>query len=222
MILSAAEQRQLVVDHLPFARNIAKRVLSRIPRDTVTLDDLLQEASIGLIGAASRYDPDLVSEGRDFKAFAYQRVLGAVLDSIRVRDRMKRDFRQLRKRIQAAQASMQARGIEPTEERVAAALGLPLERLQQSERGIHAGAAREVDIDECVTLASPQIDFHVMEQQRMLRDAIDRLDPRLRTITLAYLEGWLLRDIAKQLGVTESRICQLLKQAVLILSARLG
>ena len=222
MILSAAEQQQLVVDHLPFAKMIAGRVFARVPAWSVPLDDLVQEASLGLMDSASRYDPDKVSEGRDFKSFAYPRILGTVMDRLRACDRMTRDYRKLKNRVDAAKNALRVNGIEPTQAKLAAALGMSLERFHEVELGIISGNESDGDIENFHHLSTPSVDFSALERIRLLHDAIDRLEPRLRTIILAYLEGWLLRDIAQQLGVTESRICQLLKQAVLILSAKLG
>jgi RNA polymerase sigma-B factor len=59
----------LVDQHLPLARKLARRY----SRPSVSHDDLVQVASLGLVKAANRFDPD---RGTDFAAFAIPTILG--------------------------------------------------------------------------------------------------------------------------------------------------
>jgi RNA polymerase sigma-B factor len=64
-----ASREELVNRFMPFARKLAIRyVHSREP-----LDDLVQVASIGLLNAIERFDPD---QGRKFTTFAAPTILG--------------------------------------------------------------------------------------------------------------------------------------------------
>ena len=63
---------ELITGYLPVARNIAHRFVHRgdIP------DDLEQVATVGLIGAVDRFEPD---RGIDFLSFAVPTITGEVL-----------------------------------------------------------------------------------------------------------------------------------------------
>jgi RNA polymerase sigma factor (sigma-70 family) len=74
-----AEQAHLVVTHEPLVYELAGKMIRRVPRQ-VELDDLLQEARVGLVQAALTWDP---SRGVAFGAFARRRVTGALLDYLR-------------------------------------------------------------------------------------------------------------------------------------------
>jgi RNA polymerase sigma factor (sigma-70 family) len=72
-------RNKLVIEHMDFARRIAAVVHRRIP-PFIQLEDLQQEAFVGLIKAARKYN---FKSGVPFQGFAYRKVHGAVIDSIR-------------------------------------------------------------------------------------------------------------------------------------------
>jgi DNA-directed RNA polymerase specialized sigma subunit len=50
------ERERLILEHLPQARLIARRIHERLP-ESVNLDDLISTGTIGLIAAIDRFDP---------------------------------------------------------------------------------------------------------------------------------------------------------------------
>lgn len=72
----------LVIQHMDFARAIALAVKRRLP-PFILLEDLQSEAYVGLVKAARKFN---FESKTPFKAYAYQRVRGAVFDSIRRRN----------------------------------------------------------------------------------------------------------------------------------------
>lgn len=94
--------KQLVIDHLPFAVNIAGSISKRLPRH-VDGHDVRQEACVGLIDAAAKYD---ARKGVPFKAYARRRIGGAVLDALRKQDHLSRRTR-ARIKAEAAEAIVQ-------------------------------------------------------------------------------------------------------------------
>ena len=77
---------QLVTEHLPLAEKIARQVWRSFTRagqggysSRIELADMVSCAHIGLVEAATRYDP---SQG-EFPRFAYWRVRGAILERYR-------------------------------------------------------------------------------------------------------------------------------------------
>lgn len=87
--MTLAERNQLVVDHLPLARNCARKLHRRCSK--VELEDLEQAGAVGLIQAANRYDP---SQG-PFSPFAMSRAYGAILDVLRAPNGHRREVEAL-------------------------------------------------------------------------------------------------------------------------------
>ena len=80
---------QLVFDHLPLAAVIARNISKRLPRH-VDPQDLYQDACVGLIRAAARYD---ARRKVSFGAYARRPIGGAVIDGLRRADHLSRDER---------------------------------------------------------------------------------------------------------------------------------
>jgi len=69
----------LVEQHLGMVRKLAGRLARKLP-PSIEVDDLIQAGSIGLLEASERWDE---SSPAEFSTYAYRRVLGAMLDSVR-------------------------------------------------------------------------------------------------------------------------------------------
>jgi len=80
---------QLVIEHLPLAATIARNISKRLPR-CVDPQDLYQDACVGLIRAAIRYD---AGRNASFRTYARRPVGGAVIDGLRRADHLSRDER---------------------------------------------------------------------------------------------------------------------------------
>ena len=80
---------QLVIQHLPLAATIARNISKRLPR-CVDPQDLYQDACVGLIRAAARYD---AGRNASFRTYARRPVGGAVIDGLRRADHLSRDER---------------------------------------------------------------------------------------------------------------------------------
>jgi len=72
----------LVLEHLDWARTIARAVAGRLP-SWVAADDLIGPAEIALVQAAERYDP---VRNDSFRGYAERRIRGACYDSVRRRN----------------------------------------------------------------------------------------------------------------------------------------
>src|ERR1019366_3136827 len=119
----AVRRDALVLEHLPQVRIIAGRIHGRLP-DSVLLDDLVSTGVIGLLAAIDNFDP---SHNVRLKTYAEHRIHGAIMDSLRDMDWRSRDTRKRSKRIEAAiHRTKQALGREPSEEEIAAEIGIAL------------------------------------------------------------------------------------------------
>lgn len=72
-------QQQLVEQYVPLANKLAFQRKRNLPR-FIDVEDLRSAAYLGLVEAASRFDPEL---GIAFSTFAYPRVFGAIQDFLR-------------------------------------------------------------------------------------------------------------------------------------------
>src|SRR5271154_2245865 len=121
--LTAEEREQLILEHLPQVRLIARRIHERLP-DSVNLDDLISTGAVGLISAIDRFDPSLNVK---LKTYAEYKIRGAILDSLRGLDWAPRQHRKKAKQIEFAicRAEQRLHRI-PGEEEIAAEMGVDL------------------------------------------------------------------------------------------------
>jgi RNA polymerase sigma factor FliA len=224
--LTAEMREQLILEHLPQVKLIARRIHERLP-GSVSLDDLISTGVIGLIAAIDRYD---ASHDVKLKTYAEYKIRGAILDSLRGLDWAPRQQRRRAKLIEAAIASLeQQHHRTPTEEEIANQLGLPVAEYQEwlSEvRGLTLGSLENAGTEEegCDLLRYladrdehwPSQIVERAELERILAEAIERMPHLERTVlSLYYYEEMTLREIAKIVDLHESRISQLKTQAVL-------
>lgn len=76
---NTSRQAELVDQHLPLIRHIALGLSRSLP-PSFPVEDLIQEGVIGLLRAATQYNP---SRGVPFACFSRKRIRGAMLESVR-------------------------------------------------------------------------------------------------------------------------------------------
>jgi len=228
-----AERRadaQLIEQHLPLVNHVVLQVAVHFPR-YVDRQELARAGALGLVEAARRFD---ATRGVPFDRFAARRIRGAILDCVRSADWAPRSVRTLgRKLEQVEQELASADGQPPSNRDVADALGMThdeLHRLRDRvfrsvvlalEHIVNAPDDEDLsllDVLEDRTSLEPSEELETRELLGYLRDAVDLLPDRHRTVIVGYfLGGSSSLDLAEQLGVTESRISQLRSEALLML-----
>lgn len=226
-----ALEEQWILKHLPLVRHIANRISSQIQR-SVDLDELISAGTLGLVEAARAFDP-----GKDaaFRTYAYIRIRGAILDELRSRSFVSPAVHaQIRTVKEAYQKLLALRGDPPSDEDLSAELGISQSQLYRT-----LGEARRQHFlsihglnDEEPSLGSllPREDGPGPEEQAVRKEMAERLAAAIlklpqkdRHVLLLYYEQDLtMKEIAKVLGVTESRVCQIHSSAVFRLSMMLG
>jgi RNA polymerase sigma factor for flagellar operon FliA len=222
---STAERDRLISEHLDIARRISMRMARRCP-DWIAREDLVAAGMLGLTEAAERYD---ATRNEPFLAFAEKRIRGAVLDELRRGDIMPRRARQMARKIGATIQELEKTiGRSPSDEEVAAALGVPIEDYRNDlEHLVHVtvGALDHGD-DSSPALASddtsPEAGAARQQALGRVRAALPRLDQRdIVVLGLYYNEELTYHEIADVLGVTTSRVCQLHGRAISRLRAEI-
>jgi RNA polymerase sigma factor for flagellar operon FliA len=231
--MDPSEREQILIDHLPVVRYIARRIHEHLPAH-VEMDDLVSAGMIGLADAFNKFD---AGKKVQFRSYAQFRIRGAILDSLRTLDWSPRDLRRKGRAIEAAMHKLSGRlGRTPTENEVAAEMEMSLDEYQHlltDLRGLEIGSldvAYSEDSSEDVVAYVPSSPeeaplFHCLkaEMREKLAEAIAALPERERLVlTLYYYEEMTMKEIGLTLDVVESRVSQIHTSAVLHLRSLLA
>jgi RNA polymerase sigma factor for flagellar operon FliA len=231
----AAAKERLILTYAPLVKYVAGRMSSALPSH-VEEKDLISYGLMGLIGAVDRFDP-----GRQvkFETYAVARIKGAIIDELRSLDWVPRSVRARAREIERKAAELEHRlQRAPTDEELAAALGMEMEDFQNAITQISNSSIVALDEKWNVNsggeplalvdtigdqrMSNPEELLAITELRDTLADAIARLPEREKiVIALYYYDHLTLRQIGDVLGVTESRVSQLHTKAILRLRGRL-
>lgn len=224
-------QTELIERFLPMVRSIVERVRINLPSH-IEVAELYSVGVTGLIAAVRNFDH---ARGKTFAGYVSVRVRGAILDELRRLDwcprRTRAKARKLRDTISELE---QIHGREPTAPEIRAELGLTAneyERLLEEVRPVTF-----VALDDGGTANSEGASLHdtiadhdapnvrdLLEKDELVSLVSERIDQlpenQRKVLAMYYFEGLRLAEIAEVFGVTESRICQIHSQAILVLRA---
>lgn len=212
-MMQTQDNAALAKSLMPLVHEVAGQVARRVPSH-VLLDDLVGAGMLGLAAALTRFDPDRCDT---FRGYAEFRIRGAIMDELRRRDIMSRDARIESKRLARSVQQLNAElGREADDDEVADHLGVSLETYRTMQ--LRLKSARMVSADALElpdASAGPHQLLASAEMRDRLAESIKTL-PRRQAVVLwlYYYEELPLREIADQLGVTPSRICQIRTEAV--------
>jgi RNA polymerase sigma factor for flagellar operon FliA len=215
----APKGEDLVLAHLGLVKRVALHLKARIPA-FMELDELIQVGMIGLLEASRAFDP---VKGLEFENFAHSRVRGAMLDEVRRLSFLPRSAVAFNKEHNTTVHALAAElGRAPSQAEIAEYMGKDLEEFHK-ERGKakrFETYSMEVVTEEVMSIAddaSQQPDVIVEEAQFMdaVTDAIAQLPEREQLVMqLYYVEEFNLKEIGETLGVSESRVSQILSSVV--------
>ncbi len=214
------EYTAMVEPLLPMVRSIARHLLNILPR-WVSLEELVAEGRIGLLEAAKRYRPD---RGAQFSTFAYYRVRGAMIDSLRRHSASDPRAR--------AYAVTQAALDDLIERRVADA-GPPTgdgspEVAARSLASLLEEAATALVMGETAALTAaetpldPETASMTFEVKDLIDGALASLPDKERTmLRRVYVEGDTIEAAGKTLGISKSWASRLHARGLKLLRRRL-
>lgn len=220
---------ELIAQHGLLVKRIAHHLKARLP-SCVQVDDMYQAGVVGLLEAARNYNP---VQGACFETYAGIRIRGAMLDELRRNDwtpksvhRRSRELADAIRRVEA-RVSRDARDSE-----IAGELGISLQEYHQILQDSRSSALFSLDSlagEENITDGlepGRSLDPLQSVQAQRFKDSVSKaiagLPERERMVVSLYYESELnLREIGKIIGVSESRISQLLTQALARLRARM-
>jgi RNA polymerase sigma factor FliA len=213
---------ELIIEHMPLVKYLLSRIVPQLPQH-LDKDDLMSVAVIGLINAADRYDP---TRGVMFKTFAEQHIRGSIIDELRSYDVLSRSMRDKYKRLEKQVLNLEHQlGRNPTSEEVAKSLDISLADYYDLLDDVHVFSFISLDDSwgdaegNALCLADVLAESELAEALGL---AIDTLPEKERlAVTLYYSEDLNLKEIGEALGLTESRISQLISQAMVRLRGKL-
>jgi RNA polymerase sigma-B factor len=208
------QRDQLVTSHLGLAHQLARRFANRGEAH----DDLVQVASLALVRAAERFDPD---RGIMFSTFAAASIIGELKRHFRDRGWAVRAPRRLQELLLEIGSNVDRLGQElgraPTVPELARAIGASdadvLEALEagQSYRTSSLDARDREGQTMAESLGSEDTGFSTVENHSALAQAMETLSPRDRLIVqLRFVDSLSQSEIAAQLGVSQMQISRLL------------
>lgn len=212
---------ELIGRHSELVQKIAYHLMARLPA-SVLVDDLVQSGMIGLLEAARNFD---ATKGASFETFAGIRIRGAMLDEMRKGDWVPRSVHKNSRTIASAIDAVEKQtGEDAKEIDVANYLQIPLPEYQQMLQDVNC--ARLVAYEDLANpddmFAQPSSSFDstfdaVADNQftHQLAQMIEQLPQReALVLSLYYDEELNLKEIGLILEVSESRVSQILSQAV--------
>ncbi|MCP4435111.1 MAG: sigma-70 family RNA polymerase sigma factor [Actinomycetia bacterium] len=225
-VRTEAEISRLIEENLSLVNHVVFQVAVHFPRH-VDRNELINAGAIGLVEAAKRYDE---ARGVPFNRFAAQRIRGAIIDAVRSADWAPRSVRKLARRLAAAEQSLSGRlGRPPSLGETAGELDMTPEELHALRDRIFRSVVLAFEHvvgdpdDDDLTLVDvladdgrePDAELEERELKAYLREAIAHLPERHRLIILGYfIQDRTSADLARFLGVTESRVSQMRSEAL--------
>jgi RNA polymerase sigma factor for flagellar operon FliA len=226
-----SDQHQRIVSYLPMVHKIVHQVVCYL-RPALSIEDLVSAGTIGLVKAARDFDP---SKDAEFKTYAYIRIRGAVIDELRNWSFVPPNLgKQMQHIDRFCRDMIDKTGSAPTDEQIAQHLGITVERLFKTFENARAGHFLSIHglSEKSPTLgkflvaedtATPDARLERSELLEQLAAEIQKLPKKQRQITILYYNQQLtMKQIAKAMNITESRVSQLHAAAIVKLSVQLG
>lgn len=221
-----ALRNQIVLNNMGLVRSCAMSMRNMYIKFGDT-DDVVNEGVIALMDAIESFDP---SKGAKFETYASLKIRGAIIDFLRRQDWIPRNVRKFARTLDKANSMLyNLNGRAPTTAELAEHLGLDEDKLlkQMAECSCTITLSFEEllyedNIDEPAIDVPSDSGLLRDEMSREIVNAIETLkDKERQVVTLYYYKNMKYSDIAKALGVSESRVCQIHTKAVLLLKAKL-
>lgn len=205
------DRDQVIFDHMGYVQNILTRILSQLP-PAVDVQNLESAGVLGLIEAASQFDP---SRNVEFRTFSYQRIRGAILDELRRTCPLSQQMLQKIAHLRKVKSEFQGHA---TVEQLADAADMSTEEVSRCIQAARLTQPKcfsdSVRVRGHIGDSDRKTRLEREEQQSVLADGIEQLPDKMRiAIGLHYNDGLKLKEIGQILGLSESRVSRILDAA---------
>ena len=218
----ASAREALVERFLPLARQLARRY----QRGNEPLDDLVQVASVGLVKAIDRFDPD---RGTAFSSYAVPTILGELKRHFRDTGWALHVPRGVQERVMRTSAALsrlaKQLGRSPTTAELAEATGLSREEVVEALEAATAYDALSLDAPRSAAegdgdshldgVSAGDPGFGLVELRATLAPALRTLPERDRLVLhLRIAEDMTQSEIAELVGVSQMHVSRLIRRAL--------
>jgi RNA polymerase sigma factor for flagellar operon FliA len=223
-------QRAFLEKYSVLVKRIAHHLLGRLP-PSVQVEDLIQAGMIGLLEAQKNYDG---SKGASFETYAGIRIRGAMLDDIRRGDWVPRSVHKHNREVSQAISELEGQlNRDPSDAEVAQHMGISLEQYHTILTDINCSrlvGIEDLGVSEDVISPDDSDEENLPFQgvadeyfRKALIDSIKSLPEReALVLSLYYDEELNLKEIGEVIGVSESRVSQILSQSMQRLRTKLS
>lgn len=209
----------LVDAYLDLVHSLARRFANR----GEPLDDLVQVASMGLLKAIDRFDPE---RNVQFTTYAVPTIVGELRRYFRDRASAIRLPRGLRERSHALNAAIQKfsqeHGRSPSIAEVVQEVGISEEEVIESLEGSEAAAVTsldtttdEGDLSLLDIVGGEDKTLGLLDERLSLAGAMSTLDAREQNLLyLRFIEGLSQTEIADRLNISQMHVSRLLRRTL--------
>ena len=211
---------QLVAANLRLALHLARRFANR----GVSLDDLEQVASLGLLQAIDRFDPH---RGLEFSTFATPTIIGELKRHFRDKGwavRVPRRVQELNMRLNTTVADLTHQlGRSPTIAELATAVRASEEQVLEAMEAAQAYRSQSIDrqgpggdeSDLPDQLGVDDLGLFQAENRMLVEELLAHLAPRDQLLLrLRFYEEMTQQEIAERLGVSQMHVSRLLARCL--------
>jgi len=218
---------RLILSYAPMVKYLASRKARELPTHC-ELDDLVSCGLVAVVEAVDRFDP---AKGATFEQYAWLRVSGAIVDELRRLDRVARSSRVLSREIEAVEDHwISTNGRKPNEQELAEELAVEIADLRATlgeldrahvvslSAPANRGTEAPTEIGDTIAAPANEMDpehaLMLSERSEQFRAAMATLTERERMVlALVHGQGVQGAEVGRMLGVTESRVSQILSSA---------
>ena len=228
--LQTKHREELVIKYAPLVKYISERIAIRLPIN-ITKEELNSAGILGLFDALDKFDAEM---GIKFETYAEHRIRGAIMDELRKMDWLPRSIREEIRRIEnAIVASRNKLGREPEDFEIAHEMGIDMDtyyKILSRAQGVSLlslddptpNGLTPVFARQVADTPSPLDDLTRKEMKELIAEAIACLPKKEQIVlSLYYYDDLTLKEIARVLELTESRISQIHSKAIISLRTKL-
>ncbi len=210
------DKEKVVREYLPIIKRIALDLKQGLPPN-VEVDDLIQEGVLALLSSLERYDP---KKGA-LHNYVMIRIKGAMLDYLRKLDWLPRNLRRHMKDVEEAMIEIENEGLNITDEEIAKRTNLDVKTVKSVRNEMVRKQVLMLDsylfeTDEAYLESVPSnsnTEDEIIKEELInaVKEAINNLKDREKLVlSLRFEKDLSLKEIGEILGVSESRVSQII------------
>ena len=210
---------EIATRFVPFAEYLARRFVGR----GEAIEDLTQVATIGLLNAVDRFDPD---RGVQFSTYAAATIVGELKRHFRDKGwslRVPRRLQELAVRVNRALPELtQTLGRSPTIPELAEHLEVGTDEIAEAMDAVQAYSAASLDAPSgedakapIDSLGADDPSIALLDEWSTIAPAVAELSPRdRRVLYLRFFRGLTQSEIAEDVGVSQMHVSRILTQTI--------